>query len=376
VKKYLLGTTALAAATGFAALAVPTSADAAERLKVGVAGYFQAYYAFVDQSKDGNGQVADDRREWDLFRESEIHFTGEVALDNGMRVGVQVELESETCADQIDESYLYFQGNFGKVVVGSENSAAYLLSVGAPTVDANFDGADPNYRILQPGNNRAVATQQYAPTSTGDSEKISYFSPRFEGFQLGVSYTGDNSEEASVGQIKARGGSFAGMPSDNDPGEQQDIFEFGVNFERKFNDFGILAGATYGFGDLENNAGGQKDFDEWSAGLNVTWGGFTIGGGYYETNQGLTGNNDRTAYAAGLNYRIGPMVLGASYLHKEFEEGGGKNDILDRYMAGVRYTFHPGMEARGSVQYYDADGNTSAERNDALAIVAGVVVNF
>ena len=49
VKKYLLGTTAVAVATGFAALTVSTPADAAERLKLGVAGYFQAYYAFVDQ---------------------------------------------------------------------------------------------------------------------------------------------------------------------------------------------------------------------------------------------------------------------------------------------------------------------------------------
>ena len=84
-----------------------------------------------------------------------------------MKVGVHVELEAEVSGDQINESYLYFQGNFGKVIVGSENSAAYLLSVGAPTVDPNFDGADPNYRIFQPGGNRAAATQQYAPTMTG-----------------------------------------------------------------------------------------------------------------------------------------------------------------------------------------------------------------
>lgn len=406
MKKHLLGTTALAAAAGLVALAAPTSADAAERLKLGVAGYFQAYYAFVDQKQTGTGEPAESRREWDLFREGEIHFTGEVPLDNGMRIGVHVELEAETCADDIDESYLYFQGSFGKIIVGSENSAAYLLSVGAPTVDANFDGADPNYRIFQVGGNRAAATQQYAPTMSGDSEKITYLSPRFAGFQVGVSYTGDNSEEATVGQVKARGGSFAGMPTDDDIGEQQDIIEVGVNYEQKFNDFGILAGATYGWGSLEDRGscaavppgpGGVPpgvpascnfdDQEQWSVGLNVTFAGFTIGAGYFWDNAGIRSNGDREAIAAGINYRIGPLLLGASYLHLTQEQGtgatagGSRDDEIDRYLVGARYTFHPGMEARASVHYYDLDGanNTATganDRNDAFAVVGGIVVSF
>src|SRR3546814_8833431 len=62
-----------------------------------------------------------------------------------MKVGLDVQLEAETCGDQIDESYLWFQGDFGKLVLGSENSAAYLMSYGAPAADSAFDGADPNY---------------------------------------------------------------------------------------------------------------------------------------------------------------------------------------------------------------------------------------
>lgn len=77
-----------------------------------VGGYFQAYGVFVSQP-DGPGEYGADRRSFDIKREAEIFFSGRVRLDNGLTVGVQVELEAETCSDQIDESYLFFEGGWG-----------------------------------------------------------------------------------------------------------------------------------------------------------------------------------------------------------------------------------------------------------------------
>src|SRR5690606_33652411 len=100
VRKTLLATTALAAATGLAAVASP--AGAAERLSVSIGGYFQAYYGFWDVDPTDTGPAAaptgeNSYRSHDFFREAEIHFKGEVALDNGMKVGLDVQLEAETC---------------------------------------------------------------------------------------------------------------------------------------------------------------------------------------------------------------------------------------------------------------------------------------
>ena len=391
----LLATTALAAA---GMVAVGTSpASAAERLKLELGGYFQAYYVFVDQKKSSSGQPADDRRWNDLKREGEIFFKGEVALDNGMKVGVQVELEAETCGDQIDESYLYFQGDFGKVIIGSENSAAYLMSYGAPAVDANFDGADPNYRIFQPGGNRAAATQAYAPVMTGDSEKITYMSPRFSGFAGGISYTGDNCEEASVGQLCAKGGAFAGLPGQRRGGlqgnavaQQRDIVELALNYEQKFDGFGIAAGATYGWGKIENRGAfaNAKNQQQWTAGLNLTFGQFTVGGGYYWDNLGVQNNGKAQAFTGGLAWQNGPLRLAASYMYKEQEAGtpfatnsGVNDDKLHRYLVGASYQYAPGMQLRTSIHYYDLKGpdnsNTNSnDNNDTLAFVVGTVIQF
>ena len=41
---------------------------------------------------------------------------------------------------EIEESYAYFSGAWGRVNFGSEDGAAFLLQVAAPSADANIDG--------------------------------------------------------------------------------------------------------------------------------------------------------------------------------------------------------------------------------------------
>lgn len=377
MRKTLLATTALAAATGLAAVASPASA--AERLSVSIGGYFQAYYGFWDV--DDNDTTGDDYRSHDFFREAEIHFKGEVALDNGMKVGLDVQLEAETCGDQIDESYLWFQGDFGKVVLGSENSAAYLMSYGAPAVDANFDGADPNYAWSPFADAFGESTFAYAPNMTSDSEKITYFSPRFGGFGFGISYTPDNTEDQGSSAIPGRdndGTDFGGRSQNN---AQSDIVELGLNYEQKFDGFGVLAGVTYGFAnDVEVGGANDDEQEEWSAGLNLTFGGFTVGGGYWWNNGGLDSDGDYQAYTAGLAWANGPLRLAASYMNYEIESGNvlgsfaidnpGDDLEMDRYVVGASYVYAPGMQVRGSVQYWDWDDD------DLIAAIVGTVITF
>ena len=72
---------------------------------------------------------------FDVQGESEIYFKGSTVLDNGMTVGVMVQLEAgadENGDDTIDESYAYVSGKYGKLVLGSTDNAAYLMRATAP----------------------------------------------------------------------------------------------------------------------------------------------------------------------------------------------------------------------------------------------------
>lgn len=388
MKKILLATTAVAA-VALASGDAYAQSSAAGPIKLGLGGYFQ-FYGVFGQQDDGVGEPGAFRHNFDFKREAEIFFTGQTKLDNGLIVGVDVQLEAESCTDQIDESYIWFQGNWGRLILGSENSAAYLLAVGAPAIDGNFDGQDPNYRLFNGvvGDPRCVSGQgcssvdAWVPNVTGDSEKITYLSPRFAGFRVGASYTPDNSEEASSGQIAAKGGSFAGMPANNNIGQMSDDIAAAVNYEGKFGPASVEGAFSYERGQLEQNdaAGTFDDRQAWQAGIDVGWAGFHIGGGYFNDDNGFASDGTQKSYGVGLTYAIGPMTVGGSYLNSRRERGALSDEKLDRYMIGARYALGPGIDLRTSVQYYDYDGadpaTASSDATHSLFFVFGTILSF
>src|SRR5690606_2421378 len=107
------------ATAAFALLAPAAQAE----IKLDLGGYFKGYAGYSDQDTA-------DLRDFDLKRKSEIFFEGETTLDNGLTVGYHGELFQENSAtgdENLEASYLYMSGNWGRVNVGRENGAAYLL---------------------------------------------------------------------------------------------------------------------------------------------------------------------------------------------------------------------------------------------------------
>jgi outer membrane protein OmpU len=414
MKKILMATTAVAA-VALASGDAYAQASAAGPIRLGLGGYFQFYGVYGTQS-DGVGEPGANRHNFDFKREAEIFFTGQTKLDNGLIVGVDVQLEAESCIDQIDESYIWFQGNWGRLILGSENSAPYLLAVGAPTVDSNFDGQDPNYRLFNGvvGDPRGIGSDlrsaalplgslgngsgtssidAYVPLISGDSEKLTYLSPRIAGFRGGFSYTPDNSEDGNVpgsGQISTKGGSFVGMPMNNNIAQYSNVVSGGVNYEGKFGPVDILAGAGYEIGFLESGstaiAGNLKDSRQsWQAGVDLGFAGFHFGGGYYYDDNGFEISGTQRSWALGLTYTIGPLTVGASYLDAERNRATVAGVVLPdeelkRYMIGARYALGPGVDLRASGQYYNYDAGTNGlagqANNDAWFGVIGTVLTF
>ena len=99
-------------------------AHAAELIHLKVGGYMEQSVGYVDQDVPGKEVSGFDNKS-----DTEIWFTGSTVLDNGIEFGVNVQLEGNSTADQIDESYLTVGSGFGKLIAGSENSAMYLLHV-------------------------------------------------------------------------------------------------------------------------------------------------------------------------------------------------------------------------------------------------------
>ena len=89
MKKVLYSTTALAAAGMFAFSGA--DAQAAEKVKLGLSGSFTALVGVINNDAD----KYDNLNSVNIVGDSEIRFSGSTTLDNGIRVDVILELETD-----------------------------------------------------------------------------------------------------------------------------------------------------------------------------------------------------------------------------------------------------------------------------------------
>lgn len=176
MKKLLIG-------AAVAGLTFGLAAQANAQVKLDLGGHFKGYGAYVSQDNRGSQRalwdnnagnnapgvvtVGTDQRDQvaigglserhtAILRETEIHFTGETTLDNGLTVGFHAEADIDSPTGDVfgtEEAYAYFSGAWGRVNFGKEDGAAYLLQVAAPSADSNVDGIRQyiqpvNYDIL------------------------------------------------------------------------------------------------------------------------------------------------------------------------------------------------------------------------------------
>lgn len=385
MKKVLLSSAAVLGLVAFAPAA--NAQDGGLNLDVG--GHFKGYGVVTSQDEN-NGSVTG----VDMLRETEVHLTGETTLDNGLTVGAHIEAEADRTVAanngfDIDESYAYFAGGWGRVNLGNEDGANYLLQVAAPSADSNIDGVRQfiqpvNYNVLaNTGANTAVQFD-YANDFTTETDKFTYLTPNVQGLQAGLSYTPDvQSGVANALQGVNRDGI----------GNYNDAWEVAARYEGDFDKLGVNLGAGYTTANKATGAGGNReDLDEWNIGADFDWGPFGLGAVYTENDAGsdMNGQDDNETWVIGADYTSGPFKVGGSYYTNE--DNTGSNGVVtagtevdtDRYTGGVNYTFGPGMSFRGTVSYIDheLDGNNTIpgsggdDSAEATSVLLGTQVNF
>ena len=184
MKKILLGTSALV----FAGM-LSTAASAAEPLKLSISGFSDWYIGYANQDSGITGGNVNDV---DVMGNVEVHFKGEVVLENGMKAGAVVALNGGTHAydpeadDTIKYSYAYLETAFGRTLIGLQDSVAKQMYIGAKDVGAFGinESHIANFLAYETG-----LVGQAAWINTGDRKNmISYVTPCMNGFMLGVSY--------------------------------------------------------------------------------------------------------------------------------------------------------------------------------------------
>lgn len=324
------------------ALALNGTPAAAAEMTVGVGGYIAFQAGFFDDDRD-------DGSNRDLRNETEIHVRADGRADNGLQYGARVELQATTDDGlDTDESLLYVAGTWGRVELGDEDGAADSLTVFAPTVgigqhDGDFDDWIPETEVA------------FEPFDTDDSTKVSYYTPRIAGVQFGASWAPElNSEGEDVVLVDT-------FTADRPDNTQQDMIELGLNYETQFRGFGVLVGGAWVFGNAKDGSD-REDTNAWSIGTQVSYAGFTVGGGWVDNGESdlpLAADGDVTSWNIGLAYENGPVGVATSYVSTE-RDGTGLFDT-DLYSLGATYAVAPGLSVSADGAYFDTGDSPTGE---------------
>jgi hypothetical protein len=245
----------------------------------------------------------------------------------------------------LESAHVFLRSAYGDVTLGRDDGAAYLFSLGAPTLLAV--GASNS-----PVDYTGYDSVKTVNDASGFSEKITYTSPRLLGDQIGVGvqFGASYALDADVcGVDYCNGKTINGIIQP----EIEDVVELGVALDRTFtNGLSVELTGTYARGAESSGLDGLDDLESFGTGLEFGYGDFTLGGSYLQSNNGLL-DGDYTAYDAGLTWQPGALGFTLGYGHAEDDNVGLKSD---QATFGVTYDFDKFTVGTG-VQYVDRDVN-------------------
>lgn len=340
MKKLLLGTTALVAATAVTA--------GTAKAEMAVSGWNT--FGFGASSVEGTGDAA--RGQIDVYENGEIFFDGSTELDNGMTVGWSVQLETEAglSGNVIDENYFTIAGDFGTVIIGQENLPAYKMHyTGGMWVGNNgLSSTGITAFIGNPGTSWFHnGFMNDAGPITGDNDMVSYYTPRMGGIQLGVGWAPDSAiNDGSASDTNGAGHGF------------EDVLSIGANYQGDMD--GTSVGVSVGFTDI---AGGtslttNSGLRSYQAGLNVGMGGLTFGLSWFAMDDdAVVKAGDADTFMVGVTYSTGAHTIGLTGSFGNAEETTADTDDTEgsAIMLAHDYALGGGASFSSAVTWIDVD---------------------
>jgi len=388
MKKTLMATTAILG-VGVAT----TPAFAADGIKLSLGGFFEtAVEENIDNHKSGD--LGNNHYNDGVYSDAEIYFLGQTTLDNGLTVGARVELEGEESDDQIDAAYVFFQGGFGELRIGSQTGALESMCVTPVGGTANFGAFSQDQVINNAFSGFSAGVCEGVDSFMGNerSQKLVYITPNFGGFQLGLSWSPNGGHEsAEVTDF------HSGQPHVADA-EQRNVVDAYATYNHDFDSWSLAwgGGGSWAISEGGSDQSGTKGAF-YQTGLNLTFGDLSVGGAFQYYKNGLafgqssafpgTGGDvdsiiphqDMWVAGGGVAYKIDATTLGLQYSYSDLE--GLTTADANRYVHTValtaNYDMGPGIAIDGTIQYVRATGQSGDDAHGGYNSVGlGIGTSF
>lgn len=357
MRKLLLGTTMLVTA-----MAVTTAAQAEMDVTIGGFSAFRAA-AFDNDTANANSR--------EFTSESEIHVKARGTTEFGLEYGAKIELMTSTSdTTNTDESGLYVSGDWGRVELGDDDGASDQLTVLAPTVGIGQINGRFLYFVPSAdrpsGNVKDTGGGNMKPLDTDDATKVTYYTPRYQGFQFGASYVPESDSFSDGEEVQM---------NDN-VGNQRNAYELGLQYRGEFQDVRVRLGA--GYVGSESADGTREDVKSWGLGGQLTYADFTLGGGYVDNrdsnNPVATADDDESSWNAGLRYNAEAWGVAVSYIAEDYDTAGGRGTDtsggeFNAVVLGATYKVADGLTTSADLAFYDRNRVTGADTNGYVFVL-------
>jgi len=201
---------------------------------------------------------------------------------------------------------------------------------------------------------------------------VTYYSPRFSGFQLGLSYAANDRNRGQNIDL-----------SDNNAGRADTIFTGALNYQGNYNGFGVGAAANIEYGNAE--AATTEDLFAWNVGATLSYKGFSIAGSYADWDDSLSDSTFATVldsadfFTLGAAYEHGPYGISVTYIDSSYEIVGGTENTFENIVVSADYQLAPGLTPYAEVSFFDVDVDGAAAapgQNDGTVFLFGTQLNF
>ncbi len=381
MKKSLLGGTAL---VGAAALVGGVAAYAAEAPEWKLSGNMNFQFYYVDQDLNTNtwdtswsdsaasfgsgswyttgGDPGIQDHGWYFgVDEAELQLNVSGSADNGLNYGFKIEIQVNTSDGTVaDEARISLSGGWGTLHLGDEDGAEDTMNYGGENLMGATGGFDGDFddvliRNFRTANGVEQVNAPSYPTITGDTSdatKVTYYSPRFSGFQVGASIT----PTPMTGD---------GFKSD---GAWENGIGLGANYDNSFGNLNIQASAVYAAA-TSNNPGMLNDISAWSVGGIVGFGAFSVGANYADN--GDSGifivpdeSSESSYWNVAASFETGALYLSAGYFSstREFTDDT-PDSTFETIALTADYTLAPGLGVYAEIDLIsdEYDGGCNGE---------------
>lgn len=344
--------------------------------------------SYNDNSPKETRMISANKKGFGFYSTASVTVGVENKIDEDTAFGAKVALQTTTRNSRSSPSGLWFESKAGKLELGSDKSAVSKMKVSATGNAFAAKGAWDVYVRTYIDDDKKLAYLS-SPANFLDSKtrntdkveytrKVTYFTPKWNGFQAGVSYIPDTTN-TGTGKVREDANSAVDNLDPNYKFNLKDGFAWGLSYENSMRDVDFKVAVVGERAKVVESlksatstatAGAKfKNLDTYTVGAQASYRDFTLSGAYGDYKKSFsspeintdTGRRSMKWYDAGLSYRH-ESGLGLSVTH--FNSNVRKNKLtattvgidynnirgLLPYMEWTRYRTHGKHVDNGEVE--------------------------